>query len=107
MTKKFTFDDLQPRVEMLIEALQNRGSCASGLPYADGVSAMSIYYEDLLSKIRNKNIPYEKILQNLDDYKYAVLFLAKDNQRYRITKVLDALDFYMIKEYNKHNGNEE
>jgi hypothetical protein len=103
MNKKFTYDDLQPHVEMLIDALNNKGSCASGFPYEVGVSSMTQYYGELLSKIRNKNISYDSLLTCLDDYGYATLFLAKDNQRYRITKIVDALDFYMKKEYSKVN----
>jgi hypothetical protein len=103
MNKKFTYDDLQPHVEMLIEALQNKGSCASGFPYAEGVASMAQYYNVLLLNIRDKKVSYDSILQRLDDYRYATLFLAKNNQLYRITKIVDALDFYLKKEYDKVN----
>ena len=101
MSKKFTYDDLQPHVEMLIEALQNKGSCASGFKYAEGVTSMAQYYQELLTNIRNKKITLEKITERLNDYKDVTLLLAKNNQRYRIEKILDALDYYMIKEYNR------
>jgi hypothetical protein len=103
MTKKFTYDDLQPHVEMLIEALLNKGSCASGLPYAEGVTSMAQYYQELLSKIRNKTISYDALIERLDDYRYATLFLAKNNQLDRITKIVNALDSYIKKEYTKVN----
>ena len=104
MTKKFTFDDLQPRVEMLIDALANKGPCASGFPYNPGVAQQSLLYKGLLTMIRDKEITYEFLVSNLEQYRDETLYLVGNNQRYRITKLLDALDSYLMKEYNSQNS---
>jgi len=101
--KKFNYDDLQPHVEMLVDALENRGACASGLPYANGVKEQAELYRTLLENIRNKSMSFETLLYDLQDYKSKTLDLSGNNQRYRIESILAALDTYMIKEYNKHN----
>jgi hypothetical protein len=101
MTKKFTFNDLQPRVEMLIDALENRGACASGLPYAPGVKAVAEDYKSILDLVRNKKITKEDLVEDLSTAKALVLDRAGNNQIDRIRKILDALDFYMMREYSK------
>lgn len=103
MTKKFTFNDLQPRVEMLIDALENRGACASGLPYATGVKAVAENYKSILGLVRNKKITERELIDSLSAAKTLVLEQAGSNQIDRIRKILDALDSYMIREYNKNN----
>jgi len=103
MTKKFTFNDLQPRVEMLIDALENRGACASGLPYAPGVKAVAENYKSMLELVRNKPINRETLIDSLSAAKTLVLERAGNNQIDRIRKILDALDSYMMIEYNKNN----
>ena len=108
MSKKFTFDDLQPRVEMLIDTLANRGPCASGFPYNPGVSEQSLLYKGLLTMIRERQITSaESLTSFLETYKDETLFLVGRNQRYRISKLLDALDSYMMREYRKYNESGE
>jgi hypothetical protein len=104
MTKKFTFNDLQPRVEMLIDALENRGACASGLPYAPGVKAVAENYKLMLDLVRNKTITKDDLSDSLSTAKALVLEQAGSNQIDRIRKILDALDSYMMREYNKQNS---
>ena len=101
MSKKFTFDDLQPPAEMLIEALANKGACASGFPYAPGVSEFSVLYNELLFLIRNRGINYEDLTEELDLLSNLVLSKAGNNQRHRLEKIVEALDIYFKKEYNK------
>ena len=102
--KKFSYEDLQPHVEMLIDALENRGPCPSGMPHATGVNEMAAEYRALLGQVRNGLLEFERVLHNLQDYKFKTLELTGNNQRHRIKSIVDALDSYIIKEYNKHNS---
>jgi len=101
--KKFSYEDLQPHIEMLIDALENKGSCASGLPYSNGVKEQAQLYRTLLSFVRSGNHTLELLMQDLYDYRHRTMALVGNNQRYRIGQILNALDSYMVKEYNKHN----
>ena len=101
MTKKFTFDDLQPPAEMLIDALANRGACASGFKYAAGVAELSASYHELLMQVRNKKINYDDLVEDLNLFARLVLKRAGNNQRHRLEKIVEALDIYIKKEYNK------
>lgn len=101
MSKKFTFDDLQPPAEMLIEALANKGACASGFPYAPGVSELSASYNQLLLDVRNKKISYEDLVEDLNLFSRLVMSKAGNNQRHRLEKIVKSLDIYIKKEYNK------
>lgn len=99
MSKKFTFDDLQPPAEMLIEALENKGACASGFPYAPGVKEVAEDYKALLIRIRNKEpVSLQKELNVLAD---TVMLKAGNNQRHRLDKIVKGLDLYFKREYNK------
>lgn len=100
MTKKFTFDDLQPPAEMLIEALQNRGACASGFPYAPGVSAIAEQYKELLERVRGSQ-KFLFLQEELDSLAASVMNKAGTNQRDRLQKIVHALDIYIKREYNK------
>ena len=99
MTKKFTFDDLQPPAEMLIEALENKGACVSGFPYAPGVKEVAEDYKALLIRIRNREPVFlQKELKALSE---TVLLLAGNNQRHRLDKIVNGLDLYFKREYDK------
>lgn len=98
MTKKFTFNDLQPRVEMLIDALENRGSCASGLPYNPEVKALAKEYKDILVRIRNKQMPLSWLEVELDRLSKVVMEAAGNNQRYRIQQIIEGIGILMRKE---------
>ena len=104
MTKKFTFDDLQPRVEMLIDALENRGACASGLPYAPSVKNLAEEYKIILSSIKAKTLTIGDLEIALDETGRCVMSRANGNQVDRLRKIVEALDFYMMREYNKLNN---
>jgi len=101
MSKKFTFADLQPHVDMLCDALKNRGASPSGTSYNDAVYMYAKMYKELLNDIRNKKISKESLINVLYDYKHSVIAAAGNNQIYRITKLVDALEIYMFKEFNK------
>ena len=99
--KKFKFEDLQPHVEVLIDALENKGASPSGVSYKAGVYKYPPQYRELLAKIRNKTISFEDLLYELHLLKHLVMEAAGDNQRYRIQHIVDALDTFLFKEYQK------
>lgn len=101
--KKFKFEDLQPHVEMLIDALENKGASSSGVPYNKEVYAYPPLYRKLLEDVRNKTITYAQLEWGLAGYSRLVLHAAGNNQVYRICKILEALDFFFKKEYNIYN----
>ncbi len=107
MSKKFTYADLQPHVDMLCDALENKGASPSGIPYNDGVYVYAKMYRELLADIRNVKITRESLLNILDIYRHSVLVAAGNNQTYRITQLVDAINVFMLKEFNKVTGNEQ
>lgn len=107
MSKKFTYADLQPHVDMLCDALENKGASPSGIPYNDGVYVYAKMYRELLADIRNVKISRESLLNVLDNYKQSVIDAASDNQVYRVTQLVEAVNIFMIKEFDKVNGNEQ
>lgn len=106
MSKKFSFEDLQPHVDMLCDALENKGASASGLPYNKEVYPYAAKYKELLSDIRAKVISKESLTEKLIEYKFAVISAAAVNQAYRIRNLAEALHIYMLKEFDKVNSNE-
>ena len=107
MSKKFTYADLQPHVDMLCDALGNKGASPSGIPYNDGVYVYAKMYRELLADIRNLKISRESLLNVLDAYKLSIIEAAGDNQNYRIANLADAVNIFMIKEFDKVNGDEQ
>jgi hypothetical protein len=101
---KFKFEDLQPHVDMLCDALENKGASASGVPYNEKVYAQAQAYRNLLSKVRSKEIPAYDLYMILATFKNETLEYAGQNQKYRITNLINALDIYIKKEYNKINS---
>lgn len=101
--KKFTFDDLQPHVDMLCDALENRGASSSGIPN-EAVYPQAKAYRNVLSKIRSKSITGYDLEMLLHALKNETLALAKNNQYHRIDKIASALDFYLRKEYHKYKN---
>ena len=101
---KFKFEDLQPHVDMLCDALENRGASSSGSPYNEKVHQQAHCYRKLLSAIRLKEISEFNVLMMLSAFKNETLLYAGNNQRYRIGKILDALDIFIRKEYTKINS---
>jgi hypothetical protein len=93
-----TYDKLQPWVEMLIDALQNRGGSSSGMPdikvypYADK-------YREMLQQIREKKIAryyLDRFLNsNYDE------IMAVTTQPYRLKCLLEAIRIYFYKEFMK------
>lgn len=96
--KQLRFEDLQPHVDMLCDAVENKGASSSGIPHKALECAQ--LYRELLEKARNKSIPYNALSFALYETKVYMLKIA-GCQHYRLAKLADALDFYIKKEYNK------
>jgi len=101
---KFKYEDLQPRVETLIDALENKGACASGLPYNAGVKELAQDYKNMLAQIRSNDITEIFLKLGLNTAKAFALCRSENNQYDRVRKIVEALDFYMMREYNKFNS---
>ena len=104
--KKLKFEDLQPHVDMLCDALENKGASSSGIPHNIEVAENAERYREILQNIRNKNITFEDLIYNLHLLNHQTLEAAKDNQSYRIGKIVHALDIFVMKEYNKYRSSE-
>jgi len=93
---KFRFEDLQPHVEMLIDALENRGASSSGTPDIL-VYPYAQQYRNMLKQIREKTISkyyLDRFLNtNFDE------IMAVTNQKHRIEKLLHAIQIYFYKEF--------
>lgn len=100
MSKQLRFEDLQPHVDMLCDALENKGASSSGIPN-EAVYPFAAKYRALLQQIRDKSIDYDALVQNLQELRRDSLQVAKNNQFHRIDKIVQALDTFIIKEYNK------
>ena len=99
--RKLRFEDLQPHVEMLIDALENRGASSSGISYNENVYQYADKYRTILKQIRNKSIVFEKLMCDLQELQQSTLNAARGNQTHRIVKIIQALDTFIVKEYNK------
>ena len=104
MSKQLKFEDLQPHVDMLIDALENKGASSSGIQYNKEVYDHPPKYREILQQIRNKQITFEDLIYELYLLKHLVTEASKDNQSYRIGKIIHALDIFIMKEYNKYRN---
>lgn len=96
--KKFRFEDLQPHVEMLCDAVENKGASSSGISHnAYECAAM---YRILLSEARAGTITFDALCIMLDTIKNHMLEIC-GCQHYRLNRIAEALDFFIKKEYNK------
>jgi len=102
--KNLKFEDLQPHVDMLCDALENKGASASGITYNKEVYPQAQAYRNLLAKIRTKEISGYDLEMMLHVLKKETVEFAGNNQIYRIEKILNALDIFIRKEYNKINN---
>jgi hypothetical protein len=91
---------IQPYVEMLIDALENKGASRSGLPYNEEVLQYPPRYRELLERIRERKVDRPTIVSELKSLSELVLIAAGNNQRYRIQKIVEAIDIYFHKEYD-------
>lgn len=94
----FKFEDLQPHVEMLIDALENKGSSSSGTPdllvypYADR-------YREMLKQIRDKKVSRYYLDRFLFENFEEIMKLTV--QKHRVENLLLAIQIYFYKEFTK------
>ena len=104
MTKQLKFEDLQPHVDMLCDALENKGASSSGIPHNKEVMQNAERYREVLQNIREKKTTFEDLLYDLHLLKHQTLEATSNNQSYRIGKTVHALDIFIMKEYNKYQS---
>jgi len=95
---KLKFEDLQPHVEMLCDAIENKGASSSGIPH--GANECAELYRNLLKQARDKSITQKQLAFALLETKMYMLKIA-NSQHYRLSNLADALDTYIKKEYHK------
>ncbi len=103
--KQLKFEDLQPHVDMLCDALENKGASSSGIPHDKQVMQNAHIYREILRRVRDNEMSVENLLFDLAYLNNQTREAAKNNQYYRVDKIVTALDIFIQKEYNKiHNA---
>ena len=102
--KKLKFEDLQPHVDMLCDALENKGASASGIPHNKEVMESAERYREILRQIRSKSVAFESLIYDLHLLNHLTNQAAGNNQSLRISKIVHALDIFIMKEYNKYRN---
>lgn len=93
---KITYENLQPWVEMLIDALESKGASSSGMPdilvypYAEK-------YREILKEIRSKTISKYYLDRFLDTNYDEIMKVT--TQPYRVEKLLQSIKTYFYKEF--------
>jgi len=100
MTNKFKFEDLQPHVDMLCDALENKGASTSGMSYNSEVYEYAEKYREILKQVRAKEIGYTNLWIALRQLERDTTNAAK-TQRHRIATIVNALALYIKQEYNR------
>jgi len=92
------YEDLQPHVDMLIDALENRGSSSSGLP-DEKVYPYAEKYRDFLKDIRAREVSRYNLDQFLNWNQDEIMKIT--TQPYRVEQLLGAIRIYFYKEFMK------
>jgi len=92
------YKDLQPWIDMLVDALENKGASSSGIPNPN-VFPYAEKYRALLLQVRNKELSEYNLEQTLQKYKSEIKRVSE--QKYRTDALTKALHSYFIKEFNK------
>jgi hypothetical protein len=92
------YEDLQPHVDMLIDALENRGSSSSGLP-DEKVYPYAQKYRDFLKDIRAREVSRYHLDQFLNWNQDEIMQIT--TQPYRVEQLLGAIRIYFYKEFMK------
>lgn len=90
------YEDLQPHVEMLIDALENRGASSSGFPN-EQVYPYAQKYRDFLKEIRDRKISRYNLEHFLNDTHDEIMKIT--NQPHRTEQILGAMRIYFYKEF--------
>ena len=98
--KKLRFEDLQPHVDMLCDAVENKGASSSGIPN-EAVYPFADEYRKLLTRVREGKIGMTDLWNSLRHLEDDCIKATGKNQKHRIAKLVNALDLYIKKEYNK------
>lgn len=98
MSSKITYENLQPWIEMLIDAIENKGASSSGISNPK-VFHYAQKYRDLLAQVRNKELGMYHLEQTLRQYQREIQEVS--NQSYRTQQLTDALYIYFVKEFMK------
>ena len=93
---KLTYDKLQPWIEMLIDAVENRGASSTGMPNPK-VFPYAEKYRELLRQVRNKELSKYHLEQVLRQYQREIASVT--NQPHRTQQLTEALYQYFIKEF--------
>jgi hypothetical protein len=92
------YEDLQPHVDMLIDALENRGASSSG--FADEkVYPYAQKYRDFLQDVRAREVSRYHLEQFLTKNQDEIMQLT--TQPYRTEQLLGAIRTYFYKEFMK------
>lgn len=86
---------------MLCDALENKGASPSGTPHNLEVVQNADRYRDILKRVRSKEISFEDLVHELHLLNYQTIQAAGTNQFYRIEKIVQALDTFIMKEHSK------
>jgi len=89
---------------MLCDALENKGASPSGIPHNKEVADNAERYREILRQIRNKTISFEDLIYNLHVLNHQTNQAAENNQFLRISKIVHALDIFIMKEYNRYRS---
>jgi hypothetical protein len=92
------YKDLQPWVEMLVDALENHGSSSSGMPDIL-VYPYANEYRTVLKQIRNKELSKYQLDCFLDTTYDKVMSVT--TQKYRVSKILEGIKIYFYNEFMK------
>ena len=90
------YNELQPWVDMLCDALENKGASSSGLPNPE-VYVYAQLHRDLLAQVRSKQISKYYLEQTLRQYEREIEIVS--NQPHRTKKLCEALKIYFLKEF--------
>jgi len=90
------YEDLQLHVEMLIDALENKGASSSGFPN-EQVYPYAQTYRDFLKEIRDRKVSRYHLEHFLTDTHDDIMKIT--NQPYRTEQILGALRTYFYKEF--------
>jgi hypothetical protein len=99
-TKHLRFEDLQPHVDMLCDALENKGASSSGIPNLN-VYPFAHKYRYILAQVREKSYTFDGLICDLSVLRVQTLEAAMNNQYHRVGKIVEALDIFILKEYNR------
>jgi hypothetical protein len=92
------YEDLQPHVEMLIDALENKGASSSGTPN-ENVYPYAQKYREFLQEIRDRKVSRYALDHFLTETYDEIMKVT--NQSYRTEQLLGALRIYFYKEFMK------